>query len=316
MVHSWRHIKHDFLHHFHCPRIDLLIWILITKLAPTYYTKLDWLLRPIGQFRELPSWRKDFKRAWKKATKTPITLPLNDQYRPDAKRWVCTCRSLAESRFLICKHLVQFVHPVPPTFFLEVKRQRSAPFWNHKSLIPLKDDIDEACDGSTEAVGPGSEAAEAQDNDPDLDDHDLDDGLVDMQIGLETRATFRKCLNECIWLLREFADGLKYQQQFTDHRMLETLEWDGAGLFRLTKNCLSHESHLNSSRSPSPTTWERTTSNAMYYRAHPRTGEEDTWFYIFVLLENSHFGLLLGSLCRHILLTSVSLLDSCTVYLL
>ena len=47
---------------------------------------------------------------------------------------------------------------------------------------------------------------------------------MDTQIGLETHATFRECLDECIRLLREFADGLECQRQFTDHRMLETLE--------------------------------------------------------------------------------------------
>ncbi|KAH9959718.1 hypothetical protein BGW80DRAFT_1131454, partial [Lactifluus volemus] len=36
----WRRIKHDFLHHFHMPRCDLLVWILVTKLVPTYYRKL------------------------------------------------------------------------------------------------------------------------------------------------------------------------------------------------------------------------------------------------------------------------------------
>ncbi|KAJ3741760.1 hypothetical protein DFH05DRAFT_1573067, partial [Lentinula detonsa] len=36
----WRCIKKDFLHHFHKPRLDLLVWILVTKLAPTYYRKL------------------------------------------------------------------------------------------------------------------------------------------------------------------------------------------------------------------------------------------------------------------------------------
>jgi hypothetical protein len=101
--------------------------------------------------------------------------------------------------------------------------------------------------------------------------------MVDLvQPGSGSRATFRERLNERIQLLREFADGLEYQRQFTDHQMLETLERDGAGLFRLAKNCLSRERRLNSSRSSSPTTWERTTSNALYYRARPRRGEEDT----------------------------------------
>ncbi|KAJ7210775.1 hypothetical protein GGX14DRAFT_363219, partial [Mycena pura] len=40
MVEShWRRIKRDFLHHFHKPRLDLLVWILITKLAPKYYRR-------------------------------------------------------------------------------------------------------------------------------------------------------------------------------------------------------------------------------------------------------------------------------------
>ncbi|KAF8209756.1 hypothetical protein K438DRAFT_1571712, partial [Mycena galopus ATCC 62051] len=41
MVEShWRRIKKDFLHHFHKPRLDLLVWILVVKLAPRYYRRL------------------------------------------------------------------------------------------------------------------------------------------------------------------------------------------------------------------------------------------------------------------------------------
>ncbi|KAJ7577209.1 hypothetical protein C8J56DRAFT_899293 [Mycena floridula] len=46
----WRRIKKDFLHHFASPRVDLLVWILVTKLAPTYYRKLDLILHPISQY--------------------------------------------------------------------------------------------------------------------------------------------------------------------------------------------------------------------------------------------------------------------------
>ena len=89
-LYSWRRIKHDFLHHFHMPRCDLLVWILVVKLAPTYYRKLNRLLTETGRFRELPSWRKGFKREWWKLEKKPITMPINDAYRPDAKKMVCT----------------------------------------------------------------------------------------------------------------------------------------------------------------------------------------------------------------------------------
>jgi len=61
------------------PRCDLLVWILVTKLAPTYYRKLDQLLTETARYREL-SWRKGFKKIWRKLEKTPITMLLNDAY--------------------------------------------------------------------------------------------------------------------------------------------------------------------------------------------------------------------------------------------
>lgn len=88
---SWRRIKRDFLHHFHRPRLDLLVWVLVVKLAPAYYRRLENLLTNVGRYRELASWRKEFKKEWKKAAKTAITLPLNPKYRPNPHTWVCTC---------------------------------------------------------------------------------------------------------------------------------------------------------------------------------------------------------------------------------
>ena len=117
--------------------LDLLIWIIVTKLAPTYYWKLDIMMESQARYRELPSWRKEFKRAWKKAAKTPIMLPLNDKYRPDAHTWICTCLDFCKSHFLICKHLVQSCHPVPPLFFLQVRHNRMTLFWKHEKLVPL-----------------------------------------------------------------------------------------------------------------------------------------------------------------------------------
>jgi hypothetical protein len=37
-------VKEDFLHHFSLPHLDLLAWVLVTKLAPTYYRKLEVML--------------------------------------------------------------------------------------------------------------------------------------------------------------------------------------------------------------------------------------------------------------------------------
>jgi len=35
---------------------------------------------------------------------TPITAPLSPKYRPDPRKWVCTCPYFSTSRFLCCKH--------------------------------------------------------------------------------------------------------------------------------------------------------------------------------------------------------------------
>ncbi|KAN0136763.1 hypothetical protein V8E53_005533, partial [Lactarius tabidus] len=37
---SWQCVKGDYLYHFSLPQLDLLAWVLITKLVPTYYQKL------------------------------------------------------------------------------------------------------------------------------------------------------------------------------------------------------------------------------------------------------------------------------------
>ncbi|KAK7456463.1 hypothetical protein VKT23_010712 [Stygiomarasmius scandens] len=88
MESHWRRIKEDFLHHFHKPRLDLLVWILVVKLAPSYYRRLDLLLHPVGRYRDLCSWRKAFKREWRRCEKTPITYPMDPKYCPDARRCV------------------------------------------------------------------------------------------------------------------------------------------------------------------------------------------------------------------------------------
>jgi hypothetical protein len=266
---SWRRIKRDFLHHFHKPRLDLLVWILITKLAPNYYRKLDLLLNDTGRYRELPSWRKSFKREWKKLANTPIEMPINPKYRPDIQRWVCTCPYFVTSRFLVCKHLVQSVGPVPATFYLQVRRNRTTPFWLHPILQPEGHHIAAtSTSGDTPIVHDNTNPIIGRDESEDDDD---DDGLIDTEPGLAIgdRKTLRERFSEYIGTIREFCDGLEYQLQFEDHRMLETVEREGVSFMRLAQNCLSRECRMNSSRGSSPTTWERETSRAMFYRTRP-----------------------------------------------
>ncbi|KAJ6449111.1 hypothetical protein C8R45DRAFT_849909, partial [Mycena sanguinolenta] len=268
MVEShWHRIKRDFLHHFHKPRLDLLVWILVTKLAPRYYRRLELMMVDTGRHRELPSWRKDFKSDWKRCRHTPITLPLNEQYRPDPYKWVCTCPYFFKSRFLLCKHLVQAVHPVDPIFFLEVTRNRSTPFWTHPSLKPL----DVAPAPSTSPVLPASQPVHRDDIIQEAGD-ESDEELVE----IKASATFDERLTSHLTKIRDFCDGMEYQRQFRDMRMLDALEREGAPFFRLIDSCLSRERRANSTRSAAPTTWEKSTASAMFYRTRPKPSERDT----------------------------------------
>ncbi|KAF8889149.1 hypothetical protein CPB84DRAFT_1749343 [Gymnopilus junonius] len=81
--------------------------------------------------------------------------------------------------------------------------------------------------------------------------------------------TFEEALMDEIKLIEEFTAGLKHQAQFRDGRLLNTLQREGAGFLRFAKACMEKERRLNSTRSPTVSTWEKSTSSAMFYRARP-----------------------------------------------
>ena len=88
--------------------------------------------------------------------------------------------------------------------------------------------------------------------------------------------TYGERIEARVVLLRDFADGLEYQLQFGDSRMLDRLEREGTGFFRMAESCLSRECHLNLTRGASPTTWEKATSSALFYGTRPRHADKDT----------------------------------------
>jgi len=255
------------------PRCDLLVWILVKKLAPSYYRKLDILLTEGARYRELSSWRKGFKKAWRKLEKTPITIPINDAYQPKVEEWVCTCPAFAISCFLVCKHLVQRMHKVPPTFFLEAVRFREPPFWRHKTLRPLEE-------YRSDSVAVARQLVEGRDEDPDLgaevDDDENEGGSADEEDEEEEVGTyqhdgrtFEEALMVEIKLIEEFTAGLKHQTQFRDGRLLNALQREGAGFLRFAKACMDKERRMNSTRGSTVSTWEGSASSAVFYHARP-----------------------------------------------
>ncbi|KAG1727236.1 hypothetical protein EDB19DRAFT_1750776 [Suillus lakei] len=67
----------------------------------------------------------------------------------------------------------------------------------------------------------------------------VEDDLVDMFCQqLDTR-TFQERMLTHVKNIRDFCDGLEYQIQFNDYRMLTVLEHNGSSFLHLADNCLS-----------------------------------------------------------------------------
>ena len=220
--------------------------------------------------RELGSWRKEFKRIWRKSEVQPINDEETAQkYRPDVRKWVCTCPHFVRSRFLVCKHLVQCVHPVPPQFFVEVSRSRVPPFWSHATLVPI---ISDEVAGAPRQGGPPSCDTEEEDDegiaggDEDMMDMDDEDWNT-------TTGSYEQRLDAVVGDIKAFLGGIEYQKQFRDGRFLATLEQRGTSFLRLARECLAVERQSNTSRGNAPLTWGKENSSAMFYRTRPRPSD-------------------------------------------
>lgn len=131
----WRRLKHDYLHRFYRPRIDMVTWILITRAIPQAIQHMEALLDGDHR-RAVASWRKIFKRQWKREAVKIVEASHIKVYRTNPALWTCGCPAFLLSRFLLCKHLVHCMKPIrdPVSFFDGIQRQRTQPFWKSKDL--------------------------------------------------------------------------------------------------------------------------------------------------------------------------------------
>lgn len=116
----WRVIKRDFLYKFFRPRLDLVVYIIMSKVVVHQLRRLQ----QIEEGREKPKWLTDFKSEWR-ALSTRI---INKAYITNVDQWICGCPYYLTSRFCICKHLVQQKGSVTSEFFERIKRNHQPPF--------------------------------------------------------------------------------------------------------------------------------------------------------------------------------------------
>ena len=76
----WKILKRDYLYKFTRPRLDLLCYIIISKVVPQQLDRYHLLCYG----RDLPSWRKDFKAEWKKLASR--TIHNWDKYITDQQK--------------------------------------------------------------------------------------------------------------------------------------------------------------------------------------------------------------------------------------
>jgi hypothetical protein len=107
--------------------------------------------------------------------------------------------------------------------------------------IPMMMSFDE---GGREEVGSVDEDQEGDSNgDEDAEEPEEDDQspVPVASTRIAQGRTFEERFRDHIQTLRDFCDGLEYQVQFNDHRMLETLEREGGSFLRFARECLMQE---------------------------------------------------------------------------
>lgn len=60
---------------------------------------------------------------------------MTARYNTQVRLGTCGCPAFLESRFLICKHIVACYETVKPSFFRNVRRITSAPYWTADNLV-------------------------------------------------------------------------------------------------------------------------------------------------------------------------------------
>jgi hypothetical protein len=106
---SWRKLKHDYLDAFHQPRLDLLVYIIATRLSPPYLPRIDRVLEridagPLGSARSSFAreswWRTMFAADWRALAAKPLTW--SNDWRTDAIAGTCDCPTFASHRLVNC----------------------------------------------------------------------------------------------------------------------------------------------------------------------------------------------------------------------
>ncbi|KAA8641707.1 uncharacterized protein ATNIH1004_011843 [Aspergillus tanneri] len=131
----WRTLKHDYLHRFNRPRVDLVVWVLTSRVLPDAVHRMKAISS--GQFRIFKArWRDAFKKQWRKEACKTVDP---DKLKKNTTRIQLTGSVLANPSStvasLYAKHIVYCFELPSPDCFETVSRQTVYPFWKDEQLI-------------------------------------------------------------------------------------------------------------------------------------------------------------------------------------
>jgi MULE transposase domain len=205
----WRTLKHDYLHRFNRPRVDLVVWILISRVIPDAVHRMEAILK--GQFRVFKArWREAFKKQWKREASKTVDAEKLKEYHTNPVKWVCACKSFLQSRFLLCKHIVHCFESPSREFFDTVRRQTSYPFWKDERLV-LRPEfrLEEQWDGrdlEDDAEESASDSSSESELDYDGPDADVDRDSDEENETIEERIVkFKNIMGDAMVILEEQA---------------------------------------------------------------------------------------------------------------
>lgn len=214
----WRTLKHDYLHRFNRPRVDLVVWILTTRVIPDAVHRVSAIVKNNSRVYKA-RWRAEFKKHWRTIAKKDVDPEKLERYHTNPVFWLCGCKAFLFDRFLICKHLVHCFETPSADFFDHVKRYTTPPFWRDERLI-LRPELAGLADSSS----PGFDLDELQDQDDlnywekvfDFEQTIVQDEDID-ELPLEARLdTFKKSV-------RIMMDQLERQEAIGNEEFLRRL---------------------------------------------------------------------------------------------
>jgi hypothetical protein len=212
----WRTLKHDYLHRFNRPRIDLVVWILTSRVLPDTVHRM--MAISSGQFRIFKArWREAFKKQWRKDACKAVDPDKLKKYRTNPIDWVCACKAFLHSRFLICKHIIYCFEPPVPEFFETVTRQTTCPFWRDNQLI-LRPEYALRVELHTQSRGEVQEIAQEESSESESEQDDDDEQEA---VPMETQvAQFQKTMEDALELFKE--QVAKGNDKFAERFMAST----------------------------------------------------------------------------------------------